>query len=243
MMTHPTNPFIPMVIIKNQPIGAEAMKDELLKLCPTLDFAKDDVNVFKMCMGDMQDYTDFLHENYVEVEPESQDVLHNGAVIGSVMDDDFSFSLGIPMYKNIADDIEGFTRMFTRLWWKKYQSRVKIVFELPPHATDANAPIDAPAFTPEETKDIIKSIRRKFMQCGEICCTQPMANNLLAVQIKNARRKEWQLQDKINLRTTLVRIAKEVSYSHGVLLFIKPNIKGTKSSMNEFRNDDAAKNM
>jgi hypothetical protein len=189
----------------------------------------------------MNDYIDFLHETYPEIQTETKDVVYNGSVIGSVKDDIIDFSLGVPLYSDVAKDLDGFTRMFVHKWWKKYQTRVKIVFNLPPKAVEMQNMAMPNAFTKEEEEEIIKSVRHKLMQYGEVCCTLPMAQNMLHVHVKNAQRKEWTIENKVNLRTTLIRHAKEVAYSHGVVLFIKPDLK--KAHLNEFRDDNAAKVM
>lgn len=234
--------LIPTIVIRNEPLGASIAKNELLKLCPMLEGSEDLNNVLKWLVTDMNDYVDWIHGCYQECPMEDKDIIRDGVVIGSIIDDELTFHLGVPLYKGVAKDFEEFIVMFVRKWWKKYQTRVKIVFEMPKQALEVGQPLELPSFTKSEIDAMIKGIRGKFMQYGEVCATIPLAQNLLQTHLKNSGKKEWSVADKINLQTRLLRLAKEMSYTHGVLIFIKPN-KANRSSLNEFRNDDAAKTM
>jgi hypothetical protein len=78
----------------------------------------------------------------------------------------------------------------------------------------------------------------QLIKYGEISCTQILADNLLKKAIDDMRGKE--LQDKIGLISKLQRQVKEISYTHGPLVFIKPDENYFK--LREWRDDNFAGN-
>jgi hypothetical protein len=63
----------------------------------------------------------------------------------------------------------------------------------------------------------------KLIQYGEICCSSILAEALFKKDIQASQKTEWTTQEKINLISRLQREAREITFTHGVLVFIKPD--------------------
>src|SRR3972149_2849490 len=83
MFPSPFNPYRP--IPPQKPWTHDIVKEELLKLCPTLELDKQDSDVMGMCVHDMLSYMDFLHVNYTEIQSKTLDVYENGICVGGIL--------------------------------------------------------------------------------------------------------------------------------------------------------------
>lgn len=235
-MTAFTFPVLPQNI-PLKPWLNTLVQEELLKACPTLDFKEQDIDVLNICISDMRKHIDYLHTRFFEIMPKTVDIIQDGSVIGEWLQVTLDPN-GISVPQESYDEMILYTKTFVHIWWKKWMERVKIVFAIPENAFDAFNPPPAPAFTSEEKSEIIEQIINTLFQYGEYCCPTLMANNLLASNLKASQRKEWSLENKINLRTSLIRQAKNMAFTKGPLILMIPNLKKLNSSLREFRSDD-----
>lgn len=129
---------------------------------------------------------------------------------------------------------------FVKTWWKKYKQRVKLTFEIKHQKQSLDLAEKgkleiANQFTFEERHDIISMLTDTFMKYGEYCMARLLAENLFQRTIGSATKKTWSQEEKINLVTQMRREAKNISYIHGTLLYIQPNLK--LYGLREWRND------
>jgi len=235
-MYHSHFPNIP----QRKPWTHEVVKEELLKLCPTLELDKQDVDVIGFCVHDMLSYMDFLHVSYPEIPTKTMDVYENGMCIGELINMTLDKD-GNVVPSEAVEELVSFIKCFVGMWWKKYQIRVKITFTLPKDSFDSSNPPTMPQFTEEERTEITSAIKNVLLRYGEICCPEIIAISMLASYIRHNPKKEWSVEAKLNLRTALTRQGKQMAYFSGPLIFMKPNLKKINSALGEFRNDDAAK--
>jgi hypothetical protein len=132
-----------------------------------------------------------------------------------------------------------YVKQFVHMWWKKWMERVKITFTQPKNAVDAMQAPQPEQFTPQERHEILNGVINQLFKLGECCCPSLMANNLFTMYLKQNGNKQWTLAEKINLRTTLIKQAKQMAYTSGPLIWMRPNIKKLNTNLGEFRNDDA----
>jgi hypothetical protein len=220
------------------------VKEELLKLCPTLELDKQDSDLLRMCLQDAKSYMEFLHKNYTALPSKTMDVYKDGVCIGEVL------NLGVDRSGMIVPD-EAITEMtdyikcFVNMWWKKWQTRVKITFDIPKgkDSFDSSNPPATPQLTNEEREELINATKDVLLRYGEVAVPDIIAISLLSQYIKHNPKKEWSVEAKLNLRTALTRQAKQMAYISGPLVFIRPNVKKINAALGEFRNDDATKIM
>ena len=219
------------------------IKEELLKLCSTLDLDKLDADILKICILNMHEYMEFLHRSFPELTTKTMDVYNNeGVCIGEMANLTIDKG-GMVVPTEAMDELTEFIKCFVKMWWKKWQTRIKITFTLPKDAIDSSKPPQIPQFTEEEKKEIVMAVSNVLMRYGELCCSDIIALSLFISYIKHNPKKEWTVEAKLNLRTSLTRQAKQMAYITGPLVFMKPNIKKFNAALGEFRNDDAAKNV
>jgi hypothetical protein len=147
------------------------------------------------------------------------------------------------MYQNLqtTKEITEFVDMWVKMWWKKWVERTKIIMspdQMPKHTISLSGGVPLGSFTPEERDELLGVTIMRFIQYGEICCTQILGENLVKKAIEEMRGKE--LKDKLALISKLQRQAKEISYVHGPLVFIKPDENYFK--LREWRDDNFAGN-
>jgi hypothetical protein len=92
-------------------------------------------------------------------------------------------------------------------------------------------------FSLQEKEEMVIAMMDTFIQNGEFCMPRLLAENLLVRTLGQSEKPLWNPQDKINLMTTLKREAKAISYTHGVLMFIKPNMQ---HFLREWRSDGSS---
>lgn len=209
--------------------------NKLKELCPQLELNTHDLKLFQVCLRDFRNYAAYLQETHLRVEPEEQNMFLGGSV-SMVITPQGIFYQSLQTTKEMAE----FVDMWVKMWWKKWQERTKIILsdkELPKNVIPpSNGTQVIATLTPEEREDLLGATIKKLIQHGEICCTQILGEKLLQKAVEDMKCKE--IGDKINLITKLQRQAKDISYVHGVLVFIKADY----FKVNEWRNDNFAGN-
>jgi hypothetical protein len=216
--------------------------DELQKCCDMMALNGEDRKVYDICMQDLRNYLSYLERNRPKIgEPsnpklETQDL---GELLTTAITNDL-YGLSPVLHNDLENtkEIAEFTHWWVKWWFRKWQDRTKIIFKQEHHQFDADSPLTSTCFTNEEQHDFKQIIIDKLIQYGEICCTDILANALFKKDIQTSQKPEWTTQDKVNLIPKLQRLAKEMSYTHGALVFIKPN-KGY--GLREWRDDNANK--
>lgn len=214
--------------------------NRLANICPDLSLNGEDRKVYEICMKDFRDFANYLERNHPKVD----EGLPIEDYPQTVMEEIVSFVIdnisGLPQTLRSTQEITEFINMWVKWWWRKWQERTKIILnekDLPKSAT-VNISTLASTFTPEEHKGVIVAVADKLIQYGEICCVFIMADALFIKAFEDANKKEWTLQDKLNLISKLQRTAKEVAYTHGPLVFLRPD---NYFKFREWRSDGANK--
>lgn len=209
--------------------------DELAKCSDSMNLNGSDRKVFELCSKDFNDYLTFM-DTLMEVEPLEPDMILNGEVIGSVIAISINpYALTLIKGQTNTQEVVEFIHMWVQWWWRKYQLRVKVVFDFPkenPVVTRSTLE----QFTNEELNDIIVNTRNTLIKYGEICCSQILADNLFKHAVQKCQKTKWTTNDKINLITELNREAKRVAYTHGPIIFIRPDKNFLR--LREYRDDN-----
>jgi len=239
MAFDPTEPAAPIPIITpdmdvwvNTLIG-----NKLKEICPQLELNTQDQKLFQLCVRDFRNYTVYLQQTHLRVENEEQRNMFEGGAISMVITSQGIFYQSLQTTKEMAEFID----MWVKMWWKKWQERTKIVFsdkDLPKNVIRPENGVPPSTLTPEEREELLGVTIKKLIQYGEICCTQILGEKLLQKAVEDMRGKE--LGDKLALISKLQRQAKEISYVHGPLVFIKPDENYFK--LREWRDDNFAGN-
>jgi len=194
-------------------------------ICPLLSLTGEDRKVYEICIGDFKNYVDYLDRNHMKVDKQiSLEFLPSQQVVIEEIVSIFTGNQN-SIIQNIQDtkEVEEFVCSCVKLWWKKWQYRTKIIFKEQPNSFDAKAHPILDNFTREEINDLICIVMDKLIQYGEICCVNIIADALVKKDIQAVQKSEWTTQDKLNLIPRLQREAREMSYTHGPLVFIKAN--------------------
>jgi len=194
-------------------------------ICPLLSLTGEDRKVYEICIGDFKNYADYLDRNHMKVDKQiSLEFLPSQQV---VIEEIVSIFAGNQngLTQNIQDtkEVEEFVCSWVKLWWKKWQYRTKVIFKEQPNTFDAKAHPIVDNFTREEILELTCTIVDKLIQYGEICCANIIADALIKKAIQAVTKSEWTTQDKLNLIPKLQKEAREISYTHGPLVFIKAN--------------------
>jgi hypothetical protein len=224
--------------------------NELDKICPSLSLNGEDRKVYEICIQDFRNYIGYLERNHQKLdESENQELkIHQGEhSFAEVRDleDVLSILITNRLY-GLHEDLQGtkeiaeFIHVWVQWWWRKWQERTKILFnekDIPVHITGTALNLSM-IFTPEEYKELMQTVTDKLIQYGEICCGEIIADGLLKKDIQTNQKTEWSVQDKIQFIPRVQREAREMSFTHGPLVFIKPK-KGY--GLREWRDDGANK--
>jgi hypothetical protein len=194
--------------------------NKLKDVCSSLDLNGSDRKVYDVCIRDLRNYMVYLQRNYLKIEEDPQNMLTNPFISMAITEN------GV-LYQNLqtTKEVAEFIDMWVKMWWKKWLERTKIIIsndQLPKnslHIGGGGSP--SVTLSPEETDELLGVTIMKLIQFGEICCTQIIAENLLKKAVEDLKGKE--LPDKLRLISKLQRQAKDISYVHGTLVFIKPD--------------------
>jgi hypothetical protein len=217
--------------------------NKLGDICPMISLNGEDRKVYEMCVKDFKDYLTYLEVNRMKVD-NSQTLEYTGEIPQIVADEFVQAVLGIheEIQNKLKDSKEmaEFVNVWVQWWWRKWQERTKVIFgEMPKGRIGIGTPFPSGEFTAEEREDIQRATIDKLIQYGEICCPSILADALFRKEVQASERTEWKMQDKINLISRLQRCAREMSYTHGPLVFIKPSKEFW--GLREWRDDNANK--
>lgn len=208
---------------------------KLSEVCPSLSLNGEDRRVYEILIHDFKDYLRYLSENFMKVEEERNKI--NVQIIEIIGD-----YPRISLAQNLMDtkEMAEFVNSWVPMWFKKWQQRTKIIFgkeDLPKSVISLRMNLSN-ELTADEYEDVELALKNKLIQYGEICCVDIMANSLLKKELEEHGGKEMSLQDKVNLIPRMQRIAKDMSYKHGPLVFVKPD---KDYYLREFRDDGTSK--
>lgn len=196
--------------------------NKLDEICPLLSLNGEDRKVYDICKQDFQNYIRYLDGNHLKMEDSSL------PTPVSPIEEVISIMLGgIGLTQNLEStkEITEFVDMWVHWWFRKWVQRTKIVLnekDLPLDSSKAMSFLPN-IFSGEEHQEFIRALIDKLIQYGEICCTQIMANAMFKKAVEMANKKEWTIQDKLNFLCKLQREAKQITYTHGPLIFIRPD--------------------
>jgi len=111
--------------------------------------------------------------------------------------------------------------VFIGTWLKKFIERVREVPEPPkknPHVTLGEQ--RKKQFSERELSEVMDEVIRELVQNGEICATQLLAKNLLEGTLGYGSKQALSFEEKISLVEKLKRKARELSRTHGPLIFM-----------------------
>lgn len=213
---------------------------KLAEICPSLNLNGEDRKVYDICRQDFKNYINYLDSNHLRMEEISVPSISPLDEMISVMIGETGLTQNLESTKEVAEFID----MWVHMWLKKWVQRTKILFnnkDLPSDFSKAPATFLPDIFSAEEFTELMRAVTDKLIQYGEICCTQIMADALFKKQIDAANaasKREWTTQDKLNFLTKLQREAKMMSYTHGPLIFIRPD---NYYKVREWRDDGASR--
>jgi len=202
--------------------------DELQKCCDSLSLNGEDRKVYEICMQDFRNYLLYLKRNYQKLDNSSSPEL-------TLHEEIYSVSITSQQLEG-TKEISEFVHWWVCWWWRKWQERTKVVFKPLPHQFNANLPFAPNPFTEDERTNYIEIMTDKLIQYGEICCSGILADALFKKDVQANQKTEWTTQDKINFIPRLQREAREMTYTHGVLVFIKLD---KSYGLREFRDSDS----
>lgn len=210
--------------------------DELIKIEPSLDINGSDKMLFELCRKDYVAYYEWLKRNTIEIasdKPNVKEINLADIIRYKLVTDGWTVENSTEIS---AEDIITAIVTFVRMWWKKYKERVKLMLDEPKSdvLSMKGKGVIGSLFSMQEKEEMVIAMMDTFIQNGEFCMPRLLAENLLVRTLGQSTKPFWNPQDKINLMTTLKREAKAISYTHGVLMFIKPNMQ---HFLREWRND------
>lgn len=225
--------------------------DELQKNCGMLSLNGEDRKIYTICMEDFRNYIAYLDRHHpIESKPQASQPSNEVSFIteeraNNIIDEFLTIMITNRLYGLHTDlentrEITEFVHSWVKVWFKKWQQRTKIVFKEIPKMLNGDLPLNSNQFSKEEYDDLKQAVTDKLIQYGEICCSDILADALLKKDIQASQKKEWSMQDKLNLIPRVQREAREMSYTHGPLVFIRPN-KGY--GLREWRDDNASQIM
>lgn len=206
---------------------------ELKKIEPSLDLQGGDHKLLRICCDDFKNYSDYLEVTSVN----SEGIMPSGVAV------EMDLATGdyhVEETEETAKIVE-FLMIWVKGWWKKYKIRVQVtIVESPrckPSKTRQKGTMMMSKFSEDEINDIKKAIVQTLIKSGEICCTDILADSLFKSVLGRYSEKvvEWTQEKKLNFMASVLREAKRVSYTHGPLIFIKPDKKCYE--LREFRDD------
>lgn len=211
--------------------------NKLADICPTLSLNGSDRKVYDICIKDFKNYIIYLERNHMKLEDIASQTSPLDEIVSIMMGDIDGGSL-VQNLKGTKEMVE-FVDMWVKWWFRKWVQRTKIILNNKdvPTLIKAVSLTNSP-FTAEEKEDFFGTLTDKLIQYGEICCTQIIAESLFQKAVESSQKKEWKLEEKVNFISKLQRDAREISYTHGPLVFIRPD---NYFRLGEWRNDDANK--
>lgn len=211
---------------------------KLLELSPMLDFKGMDNTVVSMCNTDLKNYIAYAKENQMNIDNREEVVVPmvTGENLAVIIERFVSMADGFQL-TDIEDDRKA-VEAWVEWWFKKYQKRVKLVFnETPPKPTTPNDPQLLSKFTTFELDEMKKIMMYKLIKSGEIVGTKVLTDALMnRVMSQYSSKIEWNIGAKLTLMNTLLRETKRMAEVTGALIFIRPS--KNSYGLREFRDSD-----
>jgi hypothetical protein len=211
--------------------------NKLTEICPVLNLKGEDHKIFETCCSDFKNYLLYLHFNHLKIEdkdvPDCQEPTEEEGVPLTMFMGDV---LGLYSELEKTTEIIDFIGVWLNAWWKKWQTRTKLVFDksnLPKNSMMVGGGgMMNSNFTPQEREELKRVIVYTLIQNGDICCTEILTETILNKALTEGR--VISLQDKLRLMTKLKRQTKAMTFVHGPLVFITMD---NYYKIREFRND------
>jgi hypothetical protein len=212
--------------------------DELQKCCEELSLNGEDRKLYDICLVDLRNYLSYLDRNCQKLESESPELKIEREELGDILSVVITNRLyGLHDDMKSTIEVKEFIHWWVKWWFKKWQERTQVIFKDQPSKFNVDSIVPNP-FNGVERDELMQATRDKLIQCGEICCSSILAEAVFKKDMQASDKRDWSIQDKINLVSRLQREAREMSYTHGVLVFIKPD---KRYGLREWRDDNANK--
>jgi hypothetical protein len=198
----------------------------------------EDRKIYEICMQDFRNYLRFLERNHFKLDEleQPEKVPSSTQIISTILEENAWQISNLSNNLKDTNEIIEFIECWINAWWRKWQQRTKVIFKQLPHQINADLPFAPNPFTEDERTNYIEIMTDKLIQYGEICCSSILAEALFKKDVQASQKIEWNIQEKINFIQRLQREAREITYTHGVLVFIKPD---KSYGLREFRDSDS----
>lgn len=202
-------------------------------MCSTLNLNGEDRRIFEICCKDFKNYILYFDDNYKRMDDNATQELPPETLVSIIMGDMSRVYQSLQSTKEVSEFLDAWIGW----WWRKWQQRTKIVFckeDLPKSVVlaDNNFAIN---LSPEERDELTKIMVYTLIRYGEISCTQIIADALIKKTVEDM--KTFKIEDKLGIISKLQRQAREVSYTHGALIFLTLD---NYFKLREWRNDETA---
>jgi hypothetical protein len=226
--------------------------NKLSDISPLMNLKTEDRRVFDICCRDFKNYLHYINTNHLKVEDEDDSIqkpLDNPIPTQEIVPQDFLITIinninGVigTLHHDLQNtkEISDFLDVWISWWWRKWTERTKVILraeDAPKNTIAASLNWSPVGLSQEERVDFTGIIVDKLIQYGEICCTQIIAESLITKAVGEI--KSWTIENKIQLISKLQRQAKTISFTHGVLIFLRPD---NYFKLREFRDDGTAAN-
>jgi len=205
--------------------------EQLKKICPSLNFMGVDGTVLQLCSEDLCYHYYWMKENAVLDWDKKCATYFEAYFIGEwkaimKMAGKPIYAMGVQEWEKQIDE---YISLFVKVWWKKYQQRVKVVVS-PPKGKDEfrkkmaeGQRIWMKQFNHKERQDILKRAIFTMMQNGEFCGSKIIATQTIQRYLSFSKRKYWSLQDKINFSNAICAELRRMASISGPLIFLYPS--------------------
>lgn len=185
-------------------------------MCSTLNLNGEDRRIFEICCKDFKNYMLYLKDSYKKIDENTTQELPPETLVSILIGDIGGVYQSLQSTKEVSEFLDAWIGW----WWRKWQQRTKIVFNKEDmHKSVISADINiAINLSLEERDELTRIMTNTLIKYGEISCTQIIADALIKKTVEDM--KTSKMEDKLQLISKLQRQAREVSYTHGALVFL-----------------------
>lgn len=207
--------------------------NKLSDICPTLKLRVEDRRVLDTCCRDFRNYLNYINTNHLKIDNSSiQEVPQEDASLAP-----FFAIIMNELHQTLQDiaEVSEFLNVWVSWWWRKWIQRTKIILnvtDVPKNSISVGGGSLTNSLSSEERGELTKIVIDKLIQYGEISCTEIISDSLIKKAVEDM--KNVTIENKIQLISKLQRQVKMISYTHGVLVFIRPD---NYFKVAEWRND------
>ena len=220
--------------------------NKLSDTCPALNLKGADHKLYDICREDFRNYMLYINGNHIKIEDEPsiqeqplEMVPTQEMPFESFLATAIGEMLNGGLQRSLQDTVEisEFLDAWISWWWRKWTERTKIILNTQdtPKNTVVVGNWITNGLSPEERGELMKIVIDKLVQYGEICCTHIIADSLIKKAVEEMKGNS--MENKLQLISRLQRQAKLICYTHGVLVFIRPE---NYFKLGEWRNDGGA---